>query len=188
VTTAGTTDNPDDRPVGADRPDVADEVSRLTEALAGWWTSVTTGSPARPGPSASSAAPDSMDPHDTDPGGTDVERPPRADGEGRPAPDGHTREERPSASCCVCPVCRALDIARGARPDLLEKVALAAETVALLLREAAHDRGAAPADRPAPDEAARADPLRRGTPIVVTDGDEPSTARDEQQEGHAAWG
>jgi hypothetical protein len=183
VSTEGTTEHPEDPRVGVDRLDVADEVSRLTEALAGWWTSVTAGSPARPAPSTSSDAP-----HVTD--GTDAEREPSsAHDEGLPAPDGHPRHERPSAgSCCVCPVCRALDVARGARPDLLEKVAMAAETVALLLREAAHG-GAGPAPADEPDESAPAtDPPRRGTPIVVTDGDEPSTARDEQQEGHGAWG
>jgi hypothetical protein len=185
VTTEGTTDHPDDPRVGVDRLDVADEVSRLTEALAGWWTSVTTGSPARPGPSTSSDAPHVTD---TITDGTDAEREPSsAHSEGLPAPDGPPRHERPSAgSCCVCPVCRALDIARGARPDLLEKVAMAAETVALLLREATHG-GAAPADEP-DGSAPTMDPPRRGTPIVVTDGDEPSTARDEQQEGHGAWG
>ena len=187
MTTEGTTDHPDDPRVGVDRLDVADEVSRLTEALAGWWTAITAGSPARPDPSTSSDAPQVTD---TVTDGSDPAREPSpADGEGLPAPDGHPRHERPSAgSCCVCPVCRALDIARGARPDLLEKVATAAETVALLLREATHG-GAAPASADEPDVSApTTDPPRKGTPIVVTDGDEPWTSRDEQQEGHEAWG
>jgi hypothetical protein len=156
----------DDRAVDADRPDVGEEVSRLTEALAGWWTSVTASSPPPPGPASSS------------PGADDI----AADDE------PHPRHET-AGSCCVCPVCRVLDIARGARPDLLEKVASAAETVALLLREAAHERGGGSTDVPAPPQHAPAtDPPLRGTPIDVTDGDDPSVPVDDQQEGERAWG
>ena len=164
MTTGGTDGR--DRPGDADRVDVGEEVARLSEALAGWWTSVTAGSPAESGA----------------PGGP---------GTGGDHPDGraqhHERHEHHAQqgpvgnSCRVCPVCRAIDLARAARPDLLEKVALAAETVALLLREATGNRSDGPADGPPAaendetDETDETDPdlLRRGTPIVVTDGDVP---------------
>jgi hypothetical protein len=174
VTGAGSADR--GRPGNADRTDVAEEVARLTEALAGWWTSVTAGSPAEPVPPVSRDS-DRNDPVGRGPAGG--------------AHDGHQEHhERPTSSCRVCPVCRALDLARGARPDLLEKLALAAEAVALLLREATGDRRAGPVDVPQAAEAEdtdEADPFRRGTPIVVTDGDVPSTAPPEQQEGRTAW-
>jgi hypothetical protein len=51
-------------------------------------------------------------------------------------------------------VCRALDLARAVQPELLEKVASAAETVAFLLREAATAREARGPEAPAPGEEA----------------------------------
>jgi hypothetical protein len=157
--------------------DVGEEVARLTEALAGWWASATAGSPASGGPVRQSA-----DPHD--------------DGSDRGA-DGanHVHHEVPTGeSCRVCPLCRALDIARTARPDLLTKVATAAETVALLLREAAageHAHGSSgyatgtagtetePGAEPHPA------PSTRGTPIVVRDLDEAPS--DEQPQRGTPW-
>jgi hypothetical protein len=140
-----------------DRLDVGEEVARLTEALAGWWTSATKEPSADPAPPDDRAPRDDTD-HD-DPGHRD-------DDAGR------------GGSCCVCPVCRVLDLVRDVRPDVLDQVAMAAETVALLIREATGSRRAEPA---------RAEPWRPGTAITVTDADE-ADVPDEQQEGHGAWG
>src|SRR5690606_26560404 len=102
----------------------------------------------------------------------------------------------PGASCRICPVCRAVDVVRTVRPELLLQVASAAETVAVLLREAA---GGAPEGQ---DGGASSDhaqvPLDRGTPIVVTDGEPPSgstpgpnpgptSERRDDEGGSTAW-
>ncbi|HET8614059.1 MAG TPA: hypothetical protein VFL94_00940 [Actinomycetales bacterium] len=89
-------------------------------------------------------------------------------------------DDHDPATCRMCPLCRALDVVRGISPELLEQVASAAETVAVLLREAAGDRQPGPSDAPPPapgDEKAEEgqdgdDPLAVGTPVVVIDGEQ----------------
>jgi hypothetical protein len=158
VSAAGADDR--DRAAEGGRIDVGEEVTRLTEALTGWWTSLADGPQ---GPRAAA--------------GPEGARP-----DGTAAGDAHG-----GARCRACPLCRAIDLARAVRPDLLETVALAAETVALLLREAtAGGRPAEPRDVWA--EAVDTDPLGAGTPIAVTDADEASTSRGEQEEGRRSWG
>jgi hypothetical protein len=182
----------DDREGTADPPredllDVGEEVARLTETLAGWWTSVTAGSPA----SRESARPAAADQEDGEEDGA------RHDDAGRPW-QSHDRahahhESGTGESCRVCPLCRVLDIVRAARPDVLTQMATAAETVALLLREAAAgDSARGPEDPPASegtdsDAAAPSGTRRRphGTPIVVRDMDE--APPDEQQGRGTPW-
>lgn len=155
-----------------DALDIGEEVGRLTEALAGWWTSVTAAPPAPRGVAGSASENHNDDHHGGD----------------GPDQHGHSHAAPAGESCRVCPLCRALDIARAARPDLLTQVAAAAETVALLLREAA--AGPRPAE---PDDAADTSstglddgstsgtrPWPPGTPIVVRDADQatPDQRRD----------
>jgi hypothetical protein len=61
----------------------------------------------------------------------------------RSLPDEDEDEHAPhdAASCRICPLCRAMDVVRAVSPDVLERVATAAETVAVLLREAASGQG-----------------------------------------------
>jgi hypothetical protein len=168
--------------------DVGDEVARLTETLVGWWTSVTAGSPA----SRETARPAAAD-HDG--GEEEYARDDAADQpwQGHVGPHAH-HESGTGESCRVCPLCRVLDIVRAARPDLLTQVATAAETVALLLREAAAGdsaRGAddAPATGADLDGTASSEAPRRprGTPIAVRDSDEAPGSPDEQQARGATW-
>lgn len=152
----------DDQPGGGREPlDLGDEMGRLADAVQGWWTAQRP-SPARPVHSGSA--------------------------------DGATGEN----SCRGCPLCRAADLVRGIQPELLDHLAVAAETVAVLLRDAAEGRRQAgsgddgvatddtgASDDQAPDE--QAEPFRRGTRIVVDDGDG-SHASGEHQGGRSAWG
>ncbi len=115
--------------------------------------------------------------------------------------------EAPTGSCRICPLCRALDLLRGVRPELLQQVATAAETVAVLLREAAAgDPRGRDADPPPAADEGRADghdghdsddsdvtdAPHRGTRILVTDaplpparhGDEPAG---QDEGGRRAW-
>ena len=167
--------------------DVGEEVARLTETLAGWWTSVTAGAPA--GQTERRAA----DGHDDEDDGA---RDDAADAPGQHHGGAHAHGDSPTGeSCRVCPLCRVLDIARAARPDLLTQAAAAAETVAVLLREAAagdRARGAEDVPPAGPADSDEAEPSgsvsgTRGTPIVVRDSGEVSTASDEQQEPGAPW-
>jgi hypothetical protein len=169
--------------------DVGEEVARLTETLAGWWASVTAGSPASRETGRPAAA-------DHDGGEEEGARDDAADPPWQGQDRAHAHHGSGTGeSCRVCPLCRVLDIARAARPDLLTQVATAAETVALLLREAAAgDSARGTDDAPAPggadlDGAASSDAPRqpRGTPIVVRDSGEASSAPDEQQEPGARW-
>lgn len=179
-----------DGPPGDGLLDVGEEVARLTETLAGWWTSVTAGAPA----SRERTRPAAADHDDGEPGGA------RDDAAGEPwhHHDGaHAHHDSGTGeSCRFCPLCRALDIARAAHPDLLTQVATAAETLALLLREAAAGGSArGPEDAPASGEAdldgsappgARRWP--RGMPIVVRDLDEAPRPPDEEQGEATPWG
>jgi hypothetical protein len=189
VSTGRLFDDPVDDPEDSAGPqrdellDIGEEAGRLAETLAGWWSSVTAASSAGPATTGPAADPHDDGPHRRDDGGN------------------HAHHEAPTGeSCRVCPLCRALDIARGARPDLLTKVATAAETVALLLREAAAgDRPAGPADAapgPArtgtdetPPSGTRPPGTRPpGTPIVVRDMGEASTPSHDQQRRDTPWG
>ena len=168
---------------------VAEEVSRLADAVQAWWASA----------------------HVPDPEPREARRAAgasHAGDAGQPEPDEqreheHSCDERVS-SCQICPVCRALDLLRAVRPEVLQQVANAAETVAILLREAAGDRERHAADQPPPprgeqgpeDVAATGgdgglpDPFTRGTPIVVTDGGGPASQVHDVQEdegGRTAW-
>jgi hypothetical protein len=172
---------------GTSRPglDVGEEVTRLAEVLQGWWTSTTAGGPTR-GESSTGES------------GTAEPTTDEAGEQSGPAP--HTGPA--GTSCRVCPLCRAMDLARAVRPELLQQVAAAAETVAVLLREAAGGVRDAPAAEhpPSPDDDTAAppapDPFRPGTPIVVTDGSDPTThdhpttqdpTTQDDQGGRTAW-
>jgi hypothetical protein len=167
--------------------DVGEEVARLADTLAGWWTSVTAGAQAS-GESARPAAAGHAEDRDADGGVQDGAHDDAADGPGWNH-DG-ARAHHGSAtggSCRVCPLCRVLDVVRAAGPDLLTQVATAAETVALLLREAAAG-GTAPGPRDPPvsegtdlDGAGRRPP--HGTPIVVRDVDEAPPPGEQQGRG-----
>jgi hypothetical protein len=172
---------PDERPV-----DVADEVSRFADVVQAWW--------------ASAHVPDHHEQADRRQGDREESHhtaPPDAPD---PLEDVEPRAEHTS-SCRICPLCRALDLVRAVRPEVLEQVATAAETVAVLLREAAGDRDRRTADEPpSPTEDAGAgssttggdrdddlpDPFFRGTRIVVTDADEP-VSQDHDEGGRTAW-
>jgi hypothetical protein len=164
--------------------DVGEEVARLTETLAGWWTSVTAGAPASRDSRQSAAA-------DQDGGEKGGAPDDAADQPWRHHDGAHAHHDSGTGeSCRVCPLCRVLDIARAARPDLLTQVATAAETVALLLREAAAgDSARGPQDSEVSegtdlDGAAHRRP--RGTPIVVRDSVE-APPPDEQQGRGTPW-
>ena len=66
---------------------------------------------------------------------------------GAEAPDGSAGDH--SAECRTCPVCTALAVLRGRRPDLSEALADVLATAATALR--AHARPAADADHPDAD-------------------------------------
>jgi hypothetical protein len=226
------------RRAGDPLPDLADEVARLSEALQGWWTSVSAGGSV-PHPSVPSRDDqgglhdDRTHHHDDDDERDrhDHERDPDHDRHGTRQHDhgtrqhdhdkrehghdqrehGHDQREhhgdehaRPGndqgASCRICPVCRAVDVVRTVRPELLLQVASAAETVAVLLREVAGGRPESQDGGASSDDAQV--PLDRGTPIVVTDGEPPSGStlgpnlgpnlgptpeRRDEEEGSTAW-
>lgn len=164
--------------------DVAEEVSRFADAVQAWW--------------ASAHVPDhhqQADQHD------DHEREPdqveQAEQSERVEPGAEH-----SSSCRICPLCRALDLVRAVRPEVLQQVATAAETVAVLLREAAGDRDRQATDEPPPpaeDVGASGatgrgdcdddlpDPFTPGTPIAVTDRDEPVSQDHQDEGGRTAW-
>lgn len=160
--------------------DVAEEVSRLAAAVHAWWTS---------------ARADDSDPQPA--GGGPRGQQQHADdehGDDQHADDEHGDQH--ASSCNFCPLCRAFDVVRTLRPELLQQVATAAETVAVLLREAAGgDPDGQSADRPPPpadvdhdgDVSPRERSWRRGTPIVVTDGDDGDNGDDEDEGGRTAW-
>lgn len=179
----------DERPV-----DVAEEVSRLAEAVQAWWSSahVPSHPPQDHHQQADHQQPDHQQAHHH-------AGPHREPEQGGPA---EPRDEHLS-SCRICPLCRALDLVRAVRPEVLQQVATAAETVAVLLREAAGDRDRNCADRPpAPDVGEgsatttgdRHDdlpaPFFQGTSIVVTDGGDPASGDDQDdgdEGGRTAW-
>jgi hypothetical protein len=163
---------------GASRPglDVGEEVTRLAEVLQGWWTSTSTAGPTAGSSTAGSSTAGSSTAEASSP------EPPTDEASEQSGPAQHTGPA--ATSCRVCPLCRAMDVLRGVRPELLQQVAAAAETVAVLLREAAggvRDTHAAEhPPSPGDDTAASPPPdlFRPGTPIVVTEGTEPTTQDD----------
>ncbi len=147
--TAGGAAGASREPVGS----AAEEAARLVEAFQGWWT----GREAADGAGADPAsAPDAQ---------------PRSEPSSEPPSESLDPEAgRPhpaSSTCRYCPWCRALATAQAVRPEVVEHLLSAAESVAAALRELSRDVAAA--RDPSGDAAPHTAPTRTVTIPVEPD-------------------
>jgi hypothetical protein len=136
----------------------SEEATRLADALQAWWTRRDDDRDADRDADRDDDRGDDRD-HDRD----DESRPEAH----RPGHDAGAADH-PAGTCRYCPLCRGLAVAQSLRPEVVQHLLDAAESVAAAFRELAAETGPGRPD-PGPDRAERPHP--RTVRIPVDDGD-----------------
>ncbi len=162
-------------PAGAREPvgSAADEAARLADALQAWW--------ARRDHDGTEQHDEQRADHSDEHG--DEQRDEHADEHA----DEHGHEPGEPSACRYCPLCRGISVAQSLRPEVVQHLLSAAESLAAALRELARDDEPG---RPHPGPASARTSSPRTVPIPVDDGADGAdhadhdADQDEPQEAH----